>query len=259
VNFPLTKNGTTYSFEEAGFLRRDAAGRDLFVPFGENTKIRYSFFGQLSLKGPYGRASLADLSQEEQGAILLEFLRRWKSQSPDSAKKAAFDYLDGQKGFVALAFGVSLLFALPLAAGLLADSRNQFSCTKVLQESSVVGQMDVTKFKRKRKGHYILDLAFTAPDGTKILGRDQLIVADEAQIPKSVPVVYSPDQPGCWSLTTNLTGSDVNWAKRRFFGYFTAMFGTFFLLSGLYGIAWAGSRWLKPRPFKKEIAQIFAL
>lgn len=258
--FPLTKNGFTYSFEEAGFFRRNPGGRDLFFPFSEKTKVHYSSFrGQLSFKGPGGRASFAELSREEQSALLLEFFRRWKSQTPDTAKKAAFDYLDGQKGFVALAFGVSLLFALPLAAGLLADSRNQFSCTKVLQENSTVGAMDVTKFKRKRKGHYILDLAFTAPNGAQILGRDQLIVQDEAQIPKSVPVVYSPERPDCWSLTTNLTGSDVNWAKRRFFGYFTAMFGTFFLLTGLYGIAWAASRWIKPRPFKKELAQLFSL
>ena len=93
----------------------------------------------------------ADLSAEEQSALLLEFFRRWKTQTPDLARKAAFDYIDGQKGFVALAFGVSLLFALPLAAGLLADSRSQFSCTKVLQENSTLGAMDVTKFKRKRK------------------------------------------------------------------------------------------------------------
>lgn len=258
--FPISKNGYTFSFEEAGLQIKTPGSRELHFPFSEKIKVNYSAWkSALELKGPDGHCSLAALSSEEQKVLLLELFRRWKNQNHEAAKKSAFDYIDGQKGFVALAFGTSLVFCLPLALGLMSDSRGQFTCTTVLKENSVVGSMDVTKFKRKRKGHYILDLSFTAPNGKVILGRDQLIIEDEAQIPKAVPVVYSPENPDCWSLTTDLKGSEVNWAKRRFFGYFTGMFGAFFLVTGIFGIAWSAARWIKPRPHKKEIAELFSL
>lgn len=258
--FPISKDGYEYSFLESGLQVKSPDGREQNFPFERRLKLRHSSWtGNLFLKGPDGTAPLSPLSEAEKKELVLEFFRRWKAADPEVAKKSAFDYIDGQKGFVALAFTISLLFSLPLAVGLLADSKDQFTCTLELQRNSVVGSMDVEKFKRKRKGHYILDLAFTAPDGTKIVGRDQLIVSDETNIPKTVPVVYSPNNPRCWSLTPNLEGTEVNWAKRRFFGYFAAMFGTFFLVSAFYGLAWSVSRWIRPRPFKAELAKLFSL
>lgn len=258
--FPLSKNGYTYSFTEAGLLATLPDSRELQLSFDSNLKLRHSgWTGALFLKGPGGKVPLSPLSEQEQMALLTEFFQRWKNRHPDEAKKAAFDYADAQKGFVGVAFVACLFFSLPMAVGLLADSREQFYCTSVLQKSSVVGQMDVTKFKRKRKGHYILDLAFTAPDGSVITGKDQLITNDETSIPKSVPVVYSPENPRCWSLTPNLSGTEVNWAKRRYFGAFTGMFGVFFLAVSLYGLSWSILRWTRKRPFKKEIAGMFSL
>ncbi len=247
-----------YSFQESG-LRFTSADVEKFLPFNAKIKLCHSSLsGALSLKGPGVRIPL-DLPLAEQQEVLLEFFRRWKARQPEEAKKSAFDYVDGQKGFVAVAFVSSALFCLPLAVGLLADSRNQFVCTKVLQEHSVLSSMDVVKFKKKRKGHYILDLEFTAPNGVKIQGRDQVITTDETSIPRTVPVVYSPERPECWSLTPNLEGESVNWAKRRFFGTFTLLFGAFFLFVSLYGMGWSVSRWMRPRPFKAELKQLFQL
>lgn len=258
--FPISKNGYTYSFRDNGFSFSSPAPREMYFPFDARLKLKHSSLtGALSLKGPEGSATLAPLSSAEQLSFLLELFRRWKAADPEAAKKAAFDYFDGQKGFVAVAFVASLFFSLPLAVGLLADSRNQFYCTSVLQKHSVVGSMDVTKFKKKRKGHYILDLAFTAPNGAVIQGRDQVITTDETTIPKSVPVVYSPENPECWSLTPNLEGTEVNWAKRRYFGAFTLMFGTFFLVTSIWGIGWSIARWSRPRPFRRELAALFSL
>jgi hypothetical protein len=258
--FPLSKNGYTYSFLETGLQATLPDSREINLSFDSKLKLRHSSWtGMLSVRGPGGSVPLSPLSAEEQRAFLSEFFRRWKMRHPEEAKKAAFDYADAQKGFVGVAFVACVFFSLPLAAGLLADSRKQFFCTTVLQKDSVVGQMDVTSFKRKRKGHYILELAFTAPNGTVITGNDQVITSDETSIPKSVPVVYSPENPQCWSLTPNLAGTEVNWAKRRYFGTFTGMFGLFFLAVSLYGISWSILRWVRKRPFREEIAAQFSL
>jgi hypothetical protein len=258
--FPLKRDGQTFTFLESGLQHADAQGKETQISFSEKIRLAHSpWTGKLSLKSGCTKIPLSCLNPGEQRALLLEFLQRWKVRHPDAAKKAAFDYVDGQSGFVAVAFVASLFFALPLAVGLLADSRNQFSCTKILQENHQVGAMDVVKFKKKRKGHYILDLEFTAPDGTKITGRDQVITQDETTIPKTVPVVYSPEKPACWSLTPNLSGTEVNWAKRRYFGAFTLLFGTFFLVISLYGIFWALARWSRKRPFRVEIGQMAQL
>jgi hypothetical protein len=258
--FPISKGGYSYSFTETGLQVSCPDSRDLSFPFSQALKLRHSTWtGALSLKGPGGSVPLSPLSTEERQALVLEFFRRWKSVSPESAKKAAFDYLDGQKGFVAVAFTVSLLFCLPLSVALLSDSWEQLSCTRVLQQESVVGEMEVVKAKKKRKNHYILDLEFVAPDGSVQRGKDQLLTEDESAVPKTVPVVYSPKNPACWSLTPNFEGTEPNWARRRFFGAFTLLFGAFFLGSALLGTSWSLGRWLRPRPFRKEISEIFQL
>lgn len=252
--FPLSRNGETFSFVEAGLHHKDAYGKEVEISFSDRVKIHHSSWtGKLSLKRPGAKVCLSSLTSGEQRAVILEFLQRWRVRYPDAAKKAAFDYVDAQSGFTVVAFVSCLFFSLPLAVGLLADSQNQFSCSKVLHEHSQVGSMDVVKFKKKRKGHYILDLAFTAPDGTKVIGQDQVITLDETTIPKTVPVIFSPENPKCWSLTPNLTGTEVNWARRRYFGAFTLLFGSFFLLVSLYGLGWSLMRFLRKRPFGAEI------
>jgi len=251
--FPLEKNGHFYSFVEGGLIYRDSFSRESLLSFDEGVKLKFSVWTKaLSLKGST-KVPLDPLKPGEQRALLLEFFQRWKQRNPEAARKAAFDYCDGQKGFAPVAFIAATFFALPFAIGLLADSRNQFTCTQVLQHSSQMGEMDVVKFKRKRKGHYILDLAFTAPNGQVILGKDQLITKDETSIPKKVPVVFSPENPNCWSLTPNLSGTEINWAKRRYFGSFTLLFGLFFLTTSLWGISWSILKGLRKRPHKEDL------
>lgn len=258
--------GHTFTFPGDSIRHRHPAGREVELGFSR-LRLRFSpWSGDLFLRGPNGKISLSSLEPAQQRELLLELFRRWKIVDAEAAKKAAFDYVDGQRQFLPMAFIVSLCFSLPLSVALLNDSREQRYCTAVLQNGSTLGTMDVTKFKKKRKGHYILQLRFVAPNGAEILGQDQLILGKEgldeeieARIPKTVPVVYSPTEPKCWSLTPNLEGTEVNWAKRRFFAAFSALFGGFFLITALLGLAWPVLSWMRKRPHRAEIAQAFSL
>jgi hypothetical protein len=257
---PMKKSGHTYSFQESGLQYSSPQARELLLAFDQPLKLRHSTWtGALSLRGPEGKVPLSPLSPEEQRTLLLEFFQRWKASHPEEAKKAAFDYIDAQKGFVGVTFVACLFFSLPLSVALFADSQEQISCSRELKAHSAMGTMEVTKLKRDRKGHYLLSLRLTTPDGTVINGTDQVIAQNDLDIPKQIPVIYSPENPGCWSLTPNLSGTEVNWAKRRFFGTFTLLFGVFFLFASLFGIAWSLLRWKRKRPFRQEIAALFSL
>lgn len=257
---PISRDGHVYSFSEGSFDYKDPFGRETRLPFSAKLSLRLSSLtGRLSVKGPGIRVPLAALQEGERRSVVLELFRRYRAQNPDAAKKAAYDHIEAQKSFVAVALLVSVFFTAPLSVVLLKDSREQFHCTRVLQGQSQLGDMQVVKAKKKRKGHYILDLEFVTPDGFKIQGRDQIITQDETTIPKSVPVVYSPAEPSCWSLTPGLTGKEPNWAKRRFFGAFTMLFGGFFLLVSLYGIGWGLLRWRQKRPYSEELRAEFQL
>jgi hypothetical protein len=257
--YPMKKNGFEFRFEDQGLTVVDPFSKETHFSFLEQLKFHFQPYSKkIRIKGSKGSVNL-EFSKEELSSFALDFFQRWKRVQPELAKKAAFDYIDGQKGFVSVAFFLSVFFAFPLTVGFLADSQNQFYCTKVLQQNAAVGEMQVVKYKKKRKGHYILDLAFTAPNGSVITGRDQVITPDETKIPKSVPVVFSPEQPSCWSLTPNLEGSEVNWAKRRYFGSFTLMFGLFFLASSLYGLIWSAPRLFRKKPLLQELAKEFQL
>ncbi len=249
-----------YSFQEPGWQYRDLYGREIIFPFDAKLKVRHSpWTGKLSIRGPYGKASLEPLPEADRKKFLLDFFTRWRMQEPELARKAAFDYLDSQGGFVGVAFFSTLLFSLPMAVALLNDSFAQRACTRLLQREAVVGEMQVTKQKRKRKGHYLLNLAFTAPNGTQILGQDQFIAGEDREIPKTVPVIYAPSRPECWTLSKDLTGTDVNWAKRRVFVLVSLLFGIFFLAISLAGLAWSVARWWRKVPYRDEIKHLFQL
>ncbi len=252
----LSVNGQEYSFHEGAVLFRDPTGQTRSISFDQPLKARFSLGGKIYFRG---RDQIPVPSTDIGKKIFLEIFSKWKLRDPEAAKKGAFDYVDGQKGFVGVALGVSLLLSLPMAAGLLSDSYEQYSCSQTLRQNSILSQMEVTKFRKKRTGHYILDLRFTTPDGKVINGHDQVITESEASIPKSVPVVYSPEKPQCWSLTPGMTGSEVNWAKRRYFAVFTLLFGSFFLAVGLTGLVWSLIRLLQRRPYTPELRQLFNL
>lgn len=248
-----------FRFEDQGVTFQDAFSKEMHFSFLEPIRVRYlPYRKRIRFGGKAGYAVL-DLAAPSEENFLQDFFERWKKVQPDLAKKSAFDYVDGQKGFVSVAFFLSIFFALPLSVGLLADSQNQFHCTEVLRQGAILDEMQVTKFKKKRKGHYILDLELKTASGVVIRGKDQVITKDETQIPKSVPVLYSPDKPQCWSLTPDLKGHEINWAKRRYFGAFTLLFGGFFLYVAIYGLFWSAPRLFGKRPHKKSLSDLFSL
>lgn len=257
---PISRDGHVYSFTEGGFEYKDPFGREKHFPFSARLRLSKTLWGkELFLRGPAGKVPFSPLGETERKALILEFFRRYRERNPEAAKKAAFDYIDGQRSFVGVALAVSLFFSAPLSLLLLSDSSQQFSCTEVLRKNSALSEMVVVQAKKKRKGHYILDLELTTPQGVTIRGRDQLITEDETKIPKTVPVVYSPEQPSCWSLTPNLAGTEPNWAKRRFFGTFTGLFGAFFLLASVVGAVWGLSLLFQKRPYREELRAQFQL
>lgn len=248
-----------FRFEDQGVTLQDAFSKEITFSFLEPINVRYLPYRKRIRLGARSGYAVLDFPDGSEERFLQEFFERWKKIQPDLAKKSAFDYVDGQKGFVSVAFFLSLFFALPLSVGFLADSQNQFYCTEVLRQSAILDEMQVTKFKKKRKGHYILDLELKTASGVVIQGKDQVITQDETQIPKSVPVLYSPDKPECWSLTPDLKGHEINWAKRRYFGSFTLLFGGFFLYVALYGLIWSSPRLFGKRPYKKTLSDLFSL
>jgi hypothetical protein len=82
----------------------------------------------------------------------------------------------------------------------------------------------------------------------------------ERNIPKTVPVVYSPTRAECWSLTKDGSTNEPNWAKRRYFTAVALLFGLFFTVVSIYGLARSGMSWRRRRrPFTAELESMFSL
>jgi hypothetical protein len=214
--------------------------------------------GEIYLRQGSAKAPLSPLPPKERREFLLELFRKWGEVAPEAAKKSAFDYADAQKGFVPVAFVTCLLFTLPMAVALLADSHQQFSCTRELRQQSVPGNMQVVKAKKRDSRTYVLNLEFTAPNGKIVRGHQEILTKDDSDLPKSYPILYSPAEPGCWSLLEE-GKTDVNWARRRYFGSFSLLFGIFFLSVTLFGLAWSVARRMRPRLFAEDIRGLFGL
>lgn len=253
----ISHEGHEFSFHEGG-VEYSHAGHKKIVSFDTPLRLVFSWRGNLSLQGK-DQIPLFLMPKDQQQKFLLDICNAWMKRNPEAAKKALFDYTDAQKGFVGIALGVSLFLCLPMAIGFLNDSREQYQCAKELHQSSANGVMNVIKVKKKRKGHYLLELQFTTPSGEIIRGTDQAITEDETAIPKEIPVVYSPSHPKCWSLTRSLEGHEPNWAKMRYFSAFTLLFGSFFLFVSLFGATWSGSRFIRKRPYVQELRSLIHL
>lgn len=255
----IDAKGHQFQFESPNFLRyRDPAGREQTFPYDEHLRLRASTWtGELKLRARSGSASLSPLSGDQRKEFLLEFFRSWKLASPETAGKAAFDYVDAQRGFVNIALVCSLIFTLPVAVALLADSHQQFSCTRELETRAVAGEIQVVKATKKDSRSYKIKMEFTAPNGEVIKAQDLVHTKNEKDIPRSLPILYSPDRPLCWSLTKDLDSSEVNWAKRRYFSWFTLLFGMFFLAVSGLGLAWSVLRRVRPRPFADDVRALF--
>lgn len=253
-----TTAGHRYGFEPGPLLRfQSPEGIEQRINLRAPLRLKASTWtGDLQLQQGAIRASLSPLAEEDQRKLLLELFRRWSEVSPEAARKSAFDYADAQKGFVPVVFVACLLFTLPMSVALLAESHQQFSCTRELRREVVPGTMVVTKAKKRDSRTYILNLEFTAPNGQKVRGQQELLTPNDADLPKSFPILYSPEQPGCWSLVEE--GKEgVNWARRRYFGSFSLLFGVFFLGVTLYGLAWSVARRMRPRKFADEVRGLF--
>ena len=103
----------------------------------------------------------------------------------------------------------------------------------------------------------IRKLSKTFANGFKAV--DLVHTKNEKDIPKSLPILYSPDRPLCWSLTKDLDSAEVNWAKRRYFSWFTLLFGLFFLSVSLLGLSWSVLRRVRPRPFTEDVKDALQL
>ena len=263
--------GQKFDLARPGALRHlDALGNEMLLPYKKGLRLRVSSWtGELSLHSSGARISLSPLYHDQLGQFLPEFFRQWRATDEESAKKAAFDYVDAQRGFLGLAFAASLLVALPVSVALLADSHQQFRCTRELAEHAVPGEMTVTKLRKVDSRNYQVNLEFTAPDGKVIKGQQTVLTEKDTPPEHAFPFRYSPQAPECWSLTkaAELTpeernrpdANDINWAKRRYFGWFGLLFGIFFLCVTGFGLAWCMGHWLRPRPFAAEVAAALGL
>jgi hypothetical protein len=255
-------HGHQYRFDSPQLLRyRDPSGGECEFPYREKIRLRVSAWtGRLHiLRAGFPSAPLHPLPPEQLLEFLLEFFRSWGRVDPDAAKKAAFDYLDAQRGFVALAFAACLLVSFPVAVAMLADSHQQFRCTRSLREHSVPGTMEVVKARKRDSRTFLLHLEFTAPDGRKIRGQEEIVTEKDVNPPSKFAIAYAPGEPECWSLTKGPDSQEINWAKRRYFAAFALLLGLFFLAATFLGLAWCTVRWLRPRPFAREVGELFGL
>ena len=245
--------------DPAHFLHRNSAGTE--QRFFYDDKLRLcapALSGDLLVRHARSSASLAPLSPAQVAEFLPAFFRAWKNAAPEAATKAAFDYVDAQRGFTSVALVSCLVLGLPVAVALLADSQQQFSCTRELQASAVPGEIRVVKATKKDSRSFKIRMEFQAPNGQLIKAEDLVRTRDEKDIPKALPIFYSPERPLCWSLTKGLDSQEIPWAKRRYFAWFTMLFGFFFLGASLLGMAWAVLTRTRARPAVEEIRAIFA-
>ncbi len=266
----LNAHGHQFEFDSPHALRyRDPAGRETIFPYKKTLSLTVSSWtGVLRIRSGRESISLSKLEGDQLRDFLLEFFRQWKHESPDAAKKAAFDYVDAQRGFVAVAFVACLLVSLPVAIAMLADSHQQFRCTRALRDHSVPAQMQVVKARKRDSRTFLLNLEFTAPGGQKIQGQEEIVTEKDVNPPTVFPIAYSPEEPECWSLTKSASlaksgqGNDtdeINWARRRYFAAFSLLFGLFFLFTTFLGLTWCIRRWLRPRPYASEVGALFGL
>lgn len=256
----FSQNGHDLSFQETGVLYRDLEKREFFFSYQAPLKVKHHpWSGRTFLNGPAAKAPLSFLTVDLQKKFLQDFFRRWSSANPDAAKKAAFDYSEDGRGLYRTVLGVCFLFTLPMAVALLNEGWDQARCTKALHASSQEGVMNVSKVKKVTKDNYILTLDYIAPNGRAIRGYDRAQSVNEDSLPKSIPILFSPEHPECWAQANDFGRVGVSWAKRRYFSVVSFLLGLFFLGLSAYGFQWAAGRLLRPRPFREEVRAIFQL
>jgi hypothetical protein len=251
----LNAHGHEYGFESPDFmLYRDPSGHEIRFPYRKGLRVRVSpWTGEVSLKHGRDRVSLSPLKGEELKSFFRELFRSWNQIDQESARKAAFDYADAQRGFMPLAFAACLLVAFPVAIALLSDSHQQFRCTQELETQALPGLMHTVKIRKQDSRTFMLSLEYNAPNGQVIKGQEQVLTEKDVPPPSEFPMFYSPAHPECWALTKTADNHEINWAKRRYFAWFGLLFGLFFLSVTILGLAWCTVRWARPRAFTEEV------
>ena len=250
-----------YILQEDGLHFTRADGKNFSMPWSAMRALKKSAFSKkLKITGRNTSIPLHFLSDAAQKELALALFGQWRTYDADGAKKAAFDYVDQQKGFTTLLLSACLLFAFPLAFVLMTESFQEYSCSHALRVNPVVTTATITKMNRKNDGPFLLDLQFQTSDGQLHKGKDQYIVGEGGKTPPmQIPLIYDRDHPSCWSLTPNPESQEVNWAKRRFFEAYTFLFGLFFALIGLYGMIWGIAKRVEKRDFREELITSFGL
>lgn len=251
----LNAQGHQFGFDSPQYLRyRKPSGAELHFPYKKGLRLQVSSWtGEIVLRFERHRAPLSPLQGEQLHEFLRELLRHWMLADAESARKAAFDYADAQRGFVPIAFVACLLVALPVAIALLADSHQQFRCTRELQEHSEPGLMHAVKVRKRDSRTFVMNFEYQAPNGKLIKGTEELLTEKDVPPPMEYPMFYSPEHPECYSLTKSLTEKEINWGKRRYFSWFGLLFGLFFLSVTFLGFSWCTLRWFRPRPYASEV------
>jgi len=243
-----------YKIDDTG-IHSLRSGQNEVLAWREVYGLKKSLFS--SQHAIYGKNTKFSFTENQN--FVEQFFRTWQKFFPDAAKKNAFDYAYPNKVFAKILLVTCLIVSLPLGFILLRDSREHLTCTNTLQKGAVATQASITKARKKRKGHFILSLRFSAASGEIIDGQDQFITTDASNPPNFIPVIYAKENPHCWTTPVSTDSSEINWAKRRYFTAYTALFGSFAILAGIFGIVFSVLRLREKRFYAKILIQIFSL
>lgn len=248
----------TVSVEETGVRCRTAIGKEIHLSWAGLRGLRKSVFGdQPKIQGREGSISLGSIASEDRAKLVSTFFSQWKARNLESARKNAFDYLDHNKGFAWVMLLSAFFFFFPVAGILLNEAREIRNCTAALQSDGQWVDVPVVREKKQRVGHWSIWIA-TEFQGTKIEGTDNYFTRTPEQVPpKTIPVLISPSNPACWTITSSQGERVADWPKRRFFLSYIALFGGALLSMGLVGFVWSIGRLRQKTLFRSEVEAVF--
>lgn len=247
---------STYEFSEAGVKYSTPDNQPIVLAWSTMKGVQKPLFSaHLRLRGREGVIPLPQ-NEQELKSFLLRFFSAWRDRDLDAAKKNAFDYVDSKKAFAKVQLVISVVFSLGLSFLLIGDSLEQRHCSQQLRLGTTPGFADIVKLKRKRAGHYILDLSLSV-GGKTYLGQDQVISLVDYTPQPPIPVLYAKNDPGCFAIAKIENPAEADWAKRRFFTSYLFFFGLFFLVAGAWGTVTAAARLIEKRPATDAVCELF--
>lgn len=143
----------------------------------------------------------------------------------------------------------SLFIITGFAVLLLADGIKTLHCNGLLEHGETA-PATVHNVKKNRRGLLVWDVEFTTKTGQVIRGKRASISQvkdDHGQPTEDITVVYSPEDTGCWDLSTIPHTNAAPLAARRFGQVMTLGFGSFFAFLGTVLSAWSAWKLLRKR------------